>query len=130
MNSGVSEWISPDEAARWLDVPLSALQDEIAAGRIPAITVGRHVRIHKPGVVALASPTTEPLTTPPLVAMPAPEGPGHLPIPQGMEWVAGLTEDEPFEQRWPRTADELPEANRSSRGVASRRLLAVRSADL
>jgi excisionase family DNA binding protein len=52
-----SEWLTEEQAARWLNVTVRTLRDNARRGRIPSLKVtGRLRRFHKPTLIALAQP--------------------------------------------------------------------------
>ncbi len=47
------EWVAVREFARWLAVPASAVYGEIHRGRLPAVRVGRHLRVRRADAASL-----------------------------------------------------------------------------
>jgi hypothetical protein len=103
--AAVEEWLDEAAAAAWLGVPACALRSAVAAGEVPALTIGGHVRISRDALLKRAELAGVPAAPPPTaVAAADAAGPvpwGALPVPAGMAWVQelGPTTDFPF--RWP-----------------------------
>lgn len=47
------EWLTIDELARWLRLPRSTTYDLVRRREIPAVKLGRHIRIPREHVLAL-----------------------------------------------------------------------------
>lgn len=102
MAAPVSEWLTIEETAGWLGVPVYAVTAAIAAGQIPVLRLAEHVRISKTSLLGSVSIYHT-------VAPPAPSsGPAteSLPQPKGLVWLSDLVAAESFSQRWPTKAGD------------------------
>jgi hypothetical protein len=92
-------------AAAWLGVPAPALRSAVAAGEVPALTIGGYVRINRDALLKRAErggAGAAPAPTAVAVAeTAAPVPAGALPVPAGMAWVRGPRPTADFPFRWP-----------------------------
>jgi len=100
------EWMTEDETAEWLGVPVDIVREAVRSGGLPALAIGNYVRISREGLLArAAAPDTmrQAPAVPVTAAQTRPEGDGGLPVPAGLSWVEELAETDEFVINWPRT---------------------------
>src|SRR6266481_1955523 len=93
-----TEWLTEDEAARWLSVSLETLQEAIKTGQLPVLRLGSHIRINRDTVLKLASGSMPPVEVEATTVSNGTDN--HIPVPQGMQWVEELAPFD-FEYKWP-----------------------------
>jgi excisionase family DNA binding protein len=104
------EWMSEGEAADWLGVPVRDVREAISRGELPALRLGRQVRLSRTALIAVAGGNGDTQNLAAESANPAgPLGgqePGKentsVPAPAELRWRQALAPSEPFEQGWPR----------------------------
>src|ERR1700694_4779569 len=91
-----NDWMDEDAAAVWLGVPVDDVREAIARGELPALVVGRHVRMHRQALIDLAQ---RPLGSAARLTagVSGPAGDGHLPLPGGAAWLDELEPAATFE---------------------------------
>lgn len=98
----IKPWLTEDEAAAWLDVPVEAVRSAIRRGELPSLKVGGHVRINSAGLLTAAVDRTQAVAhqiTESLAAME--ESAGGIPVPAGMRWTKEIEGAEAFDFHWP-----------------------------
>jgi excisionase family DNA binding protein len=106
------EWLSPEEAATWLSVPLPDLEEAVDSGQLPAVVVGKHVRISTSALLEAAgrsTPKPPPLQAPLFEPFTVHDS-GGLPEPAGLVWHEEIEAAEGFTHEWPHRKDAEPEA--------------------
>src|SRR5215467_4997248 len=98
------EWLTEDEAARWLSVPLEAIQGAIKTGQLPVLRLGSHVRINRDIVLQLASGSMSPEGVEATTV--SSDTDNHIPIPRGMQWVEELVRIDSFQYKWPKKKEK------------------------
>jgi excisionase family DNA binding protein len=100
-----ADWLTKEQTAGWLNVPLEAVETAIHNGEIPVLPVGGHVRISREALLSRANapaPTGQTETPTALSDETAPPAGGPLPAPAGMTWTRDLTNAPAFSHGWPR----------------------------
>jgi len=95
------DWLTPEGAASWLQVPQDAVQLAIKEGTLPAITVGGHVRISREAVLAAAQHGPAVNGRGPAASEPEKPPLTELPEPAGFAWIEELNQAEGFVHGWP-----------------------------
>jgi excisionase family DNA binding protein len=90
------DWLTEDEAAKWLSVPGEAVQEAIRSGELPALQFGSHIRISRDVLLTLASGK---------IVLPVPariiDIDDHIPVPREMRWIEKPLPSPKFEHKWP-----------------------------
>jgi hypothetical protein len=100
-----SDWLSEEQTAAWLGVPLDAVRAAVRSGELPVLTISGFVRISRDGLLGRAANSfaSRPAETTSVVAAQArPQPDGTLPVPDGLSWVEDLVPNEAFTIPWPK----------------------------
>jgi excisionase family DNA binding protein len=101
------EWMTVEETAALLSVPIEAVRAAIANGTLPALNVAGHIRLSRQALVAASAPLpVVPFPSPRLPRADAEEQPisgGRVLQPAGFRWIEQLAEAKPFTHGWPKT---------------------------
>ena len=99
-----TDWLTKEQAAEWLNVPVEVLQGAIQAGEIPALSLGNIIRISSEALLTRGADPAQrrPVTPEPPAEEARPAGDGRLPNPAGLTWVQELTDAPAFAHGWPR----------------------------
>ena len=103
----MNEWMTEDEAADWIGVPVRDLKEAVNPGELPVLRVGSSVRLSRTALVAHVGGNARnavpilrlPLEPPAAVAT---IKDGRIPAPATLQWRSALTTAKPFEHHWPR----------------------------
>lgn len=115
----VKDWLTVEEAASWLAVPVEAVWDAARAGQLPTLTIGGFVRISREALLDMARdggvdhlagkllPATLPEPADGRTDSMASAAAGHppttgaVPLPQGLTWLKEMEPGVAFDYHWP-----------------------------
>jgi excisionase family DNA binding protein len=103
-----TDWMSIEEAATWLGIPVDAVQEAIRSHSLPALAIGPYVRISRHALLALAGVANPPLAEAATMrseGVPAMTTATHgVPKPQALDWIEPLAPMlNGFDYPWPKT---------------------------
>ena len=118
------DFLTPQQVAEGLDVPVSAVMAAIETGQLPALRLGSHVRISRQALQKAATETVPAIVAD--VALDAEEeivptvdldGSGAsdmwpgIPRPERFEWIGEIQPADSFTYSWPRASGTEPGAS-------------------
>jgi excisionase family DNA binding protein len=103
----MNEWMTEEEAAEWLGVPLKDLNEAVSRAELPVLRIGNLVRLSRTALVTQASGRAA-KDTAPTVLLPVARAvaqvqvkDGRVAAPAVLHWRTSLTPAAAFEHHWP-----------------------------
>jgi len=102
----MEEWLTEQEAAEWIKVPVEDLHQAVSRGDLPVLKIGMQVRLSRTSLIthagAAAIAPNPSAGTAARRTVDSDEGvDGRVVAPASLTWLDALTVGEPFEHHWP-----------------------------